>query len=176
MKRSFDLVQRSNQFGAMKHTIEQLRELVSYDREAGKITRNQDGVVLGYRRGGTMKNPYEGVSVEGVAYYTHRLAWALETGAWPAHQIDHRDHNRQNNRWDNLREATHTEQMMNRKPPKHNKTGLKGVCRHKSGLYGARIRKDGRQRSLGYYACPAAAHFAYVVAADNLFGEFARFR
>lgn len=97
------------------------------------------------------------------------------TGEWPAHQIDHRDHNRQNNRWDNLREATAAQQLMNRKPPRHNKTGLKGVCRHVSGRYGARIRKDGRQRSLGYYSCPAAAHFAYVVEADKLFGDFARF-
>lgn len=156
--------------------VERLREEVTYDPDTGLFTRRYDGKVLGHKRGGNAEaGHYVGITVAGKQLYAHRAAWAYMRGIWPTYQIDHRDHDRQNNRWRNLRQATHAEQMMNRKPPRHNKTGLKGVCRHKSGLYAARIRKDGRQRSLGYYSCPAAAHFAYVIEADKLFGDFARF-
>jgi hypothetical protein len=37
-----------------------------------------------------------------------------------------------------------------------------------------RIMYKGSRRFLGYFSCPAAAHFAYVIAADKYFGEFAR--
>lgn len=159
-------------------TAEQLRAEVSYDPETGIFVRRSDGKQLGHKRGGNAeRGHYVGILVAGEQLYAHRAAWCYMTGEWPAHTVDHRDLDRQNNRWGNLRHATPAQQNMNNPVPKHNQTGLKGVCIHKpSGLYGARIRKDGRQRSLGYYNCPAAAHFAYVVAAEQMFGEFARGR
>lgn len=156
---------------------QRLRELVSYDPDTGVFTRRADGAVLGHKRGGSGDATYVGIMVDGEQIYAHRAAWAYMTGEWPSHTVDHRDTDRQNNRWGNLRAATHQQQNANCKVRRHNQTGLKGVCIHKStGLYGARIRKDGRQRSLGYYRCPAAAHFAYLIEADRLFGEFARGR
>lgn len=156
-------------------TADQLRAHTHYDPETGIFTRRADGVRLGHKRGGEAGRNYVGIMVLGQQLYAHRAAWCYMTGGWPAHTVDHRDTDRQNNRWSNLRAATQAQQLMNRKMPKHNQSGLKGVCMHRrSGLFGARIRKDGRQISLGYYSCPAAAHFAYLVAADRMFGEYAR--
>ncbi len=38
----------------------------------------------------------------------------------------------------------------------------------------AEIMADGKSRKVGSFDCPAAAHFAYIIAADKLHGEFAR--
>jgi hypothetical protein len=69
------------------------------------------------------------------------------------------------NRWCNLREATAQENLRNQGLRPCNKLGLKGVSLHKHGKYRAAIKVNKKQISLGYYKCPAAAHFAYVVAA-----------
>ena len=39
----------------------------------------------------------------------HNVAWAMMTGAWPEHEIDHEDRDPSHNQWDNLRAATHAE-------------------------------------------------------------------
>ena len=49
-------------------------------------------------------NGYLAFSIAGVHYYEHRLVWAWVTGADPAQHIDHRDRNRTNNRFWNLRD------------------------------------------------------------------------
>ena len=38
----------------------------------------------------------------------------------------------------------------------------------------SQIRKNGKVYNLGYFNCPAAASFAYQIAADKLHKEFAR--
>lgn len=39
---------------------------------------------------------------KGKAYRTHRIIWLITYGAWPSKHIDHGDHNRKNNRLNNL--------------------------------------------------------------------------
>ena len=57
----------------------------------------------------------------------------------------------------------------------HNKLGIKGVCyKPRLGLYHAQIKKDGKVRGLGHYETPEEAHAAYVKAATEVHGEFAR--
>ena len=87
--------------------------------------------------------------------------------------IDHRDGDRANNRWDNLRCATRSENNANRALQRNNCSGFKGVSL-KSGKWRARIRKHGRLFALGVFQTPQAAHAAYVAAARRLFAEFAR--
>lgn len=48
------------------------------------------------------------------SYLAHRVAFYLMTGRWPDDQLDHINRIKADNRWDNLREATHSENMMNR--------------------------------------------------------------
>lgn len=147
--------------------IDLLRATLHYDPDTGIFT-DQSGEVLGHDMGGRPGRRYVGVSWVGGRDYAHRLAWAYMTGSQPPTQLDHKDRDRRNNAWGNLRAATATQNLMNRLVRADSRTRLKGVVRHVSGCYGARLRG----KSLGYFNCPAAAHFAYVVAADRAFGEY----
>lgn len=94
------------------------------------------------------------------------------TGLWPVELIDHRDRNGHNNKWANLRPATYTQNQGNRR----RQTKLKGVyfdARRNTWRTGITNWEGKRVKSLGTFNCPAAAHFAYLVAADKKFGSFA---
>ena len=54
-------------------------------------------------------NGYVSIRIQGKAYLAHRLAWLITYGKMPKKDIDHIDRNRQNNRIDNLREVTASE-------------------------------------------------------------------
>lgn len=111
----------------------------------------------------------------------HRVAWALHYGRFPKQLIDHRNGNPHDNRIENLREATHSENAMNapRKSGRVSK-GPKGVFPHlplRDGtpMWRACIQADGQWKHLGRFRSEEAALEAYIVAALTLHGEFARF-
>lgn len=107
--------------------------------------------------------------------YMHRLILGLHHG--DARKGDHRDTSHTlDNRRSNLRICTWAEQQMNRRMPKHNTTGFKGVhLLRKSGMYRARIRVRGELISLGTRPTAIEAYRElYVPAAIRLHGEFAR--
>ncbi len=66
-------------------------------------------------RNSTKKRHSLEIGINGALYCSHRLAWLWMTGTWPKQEIDHRDNNPMNNKWENLREATHAQNMLNRK-------------------------------------------------------------
>ena len=164
----------------MELTQERLKELLRYDPETGLFYWLQDRGVrkTGYVAGCT-KRTYVAISVDNKIYRGHLLAWFYMTGEWPDPFVDHKDLNKHHNAWDNLREATKSQNMANVGKIKSNKSGLKGVSRYRAGeKYGkpwqASIGKDGKSKHLGHFATKEEAHAAYVVAAQNIFGEFAR--
>ncbi|MGZ5988750.1 MAG: HNH endonuclease [Rhizomicrobium sp.] len=106
--------------------------------------------------------------------YLHLIVWALRTGAWSEHIVDHRNTIRSDCRFSNLREATSSQNNRNVGPYRNNKTGLKGVVA-KRNKFSARIYDNGKNRWLGVFDTAAAAHEAYKAAALKLHGEFARF-
>ena len=57
----------------------------------------------------------------------HRVVWALHHGRWPADMIDHIDTDRTNNRIENLREATTSENGCNSRLSSASTTGVKGL-------------------------------------------------
>lgn len=155
-----------------------LRVLVRYEPETGEFylreRLNYRGEPLPSRRiGHGSGNGYRYVSIEGRRYGAHRLAWLYMTGRWPEHQIDHRDGNRANNAFGNLREATMLANSGNRGPNKNNRSGYKGVFAHGS-RWAAQISINGRHTHLGIFDDPAAAGAAYERAAREHFGDFAR--
>lgn len=109
------------------------------------------------------------------AYLTHRLAWLWMMGEWPSHEVDHINGIKNDNRWCNLRAATRSQNCANARIQKSNTSGLKGASfKTREGMYEARISKDGKARHLGYFATAGEAHAAYLAAAQNLHGDFAR--
>lgn len=117
---------------------------------------------------------YIKIYIDGVNYYAHRLAWFYVYGVWPDPEIDHKDTVRGNNKWENLREGTRSQNEANIKVRSANPTCLKGVTLRKDGKFASRLMVNYKERWLGLFDCPAAAHFAYVIEADKAFGEFAR--
>lgn len=65
----------------------------------------------------------------GVRYVmAHRVVWELHNGPIPAGlEVDHRDLNKQNNRIENLRLATRSDNRCNTAPYASNKEGVKGL-------------------------------------------------
>lgn len=98
-------------------------------------------------------------------FKAHRLAWFYVTGAWPENFVDHRNGTRHDNRFRNLREASRTSNGENqRKAHTGNPSGYLGVSLTEYGRYNARIRINGKLKSLGTYDDPIVAHKVYLKA------------
>jgi hypothetical protein len=124
------------------------------------------GVLSGYG--------YQIISIDNCRYLAHRLAFLHAHGRWPADEIDHINSYRTDNRLENLREASRSENQRNSKRHADNVSGKKGVCWHKSvRKWRANIFSDGIHRHLGYFTTPEAAHAAYCAAAREQYGDFA---
>lgn len=101
----------------------------------------------------------------------HRLIWRMVTGD-DIPEIDHRDGNRADNRWKNLRPATRSQNQHNRRCNSR-RTGLKGTTKQPlANSYFARIKIEGKPIYLGSFKTEAEAHAAYCAAARKYFGEF----
>ncbi len=107
----------------------------------------------------------------------HQVVWAIVTGEWPGREIDHKNTIRSDNRFDNLRQATATENQRNKRFY-GNTAGFKGVYKNNpaypNSTYRATIMVDGKYQYLGTFKTAEDAHAAYCAATERLFGEFAR--
>lgn len=88
--------------------------------------------------------------------------------------VDHIDGNGLNNRRENLRLASPSQNARNRSIQKNSTTGYKGVS-PKGKSYQARITIDGNTICLGTFPTPELAALAYAEAALKHHKEFARF-
>jgi hypothetical protein len=151
--------------------IEYLRERFSYDPDTGVLAwRN------GQRAGqeaGRKGNHQAFLRFNGRRHsiLVHRIAFALMTGRWPPHDIDHRNGISTDNRWDNLRAATRAENTQNLGGPYRNgSTGVLGVHRIVNRLkpWRARIGINGGKCSLGCFPTKEEAYQAYLRAKKEL--------
>lgn len=115
------------------------------------------------------------ICIDRVEYLAHRLAWLYEHGEWPDKNIDHINGDPSDNRIENLRLSNQSQNGGNSKMPKNNTSGFKGVswCKLRD-KWKSYIKVSRKYIHLGYFDCPAAASFAYQIAADIHFGDFAR--
>jgi len=90
-------------------------------------------------------------------------------------EIDHINMVKDDNRISNLRECTRSQNNANRLTCKSNKSGAKGVCRHKqTGKWMAKMTKDNKSIHLGLFENIEDAAQAYAEAAKKYHGEFMR--
>lgn len=167
-------------------TAEEARELLDYDPDTGvliwkhkvEVTR-EDRIFnkrfAGKEAGYKDERAYIQVRIDGVIYYAHRLIWLIVTGKWPADEVDHINSQKTDNRFCNLREATHKENSANKRTRISSKSKTKGVHWHaQSKKWRAYIRIDKKQIHLGLFETIEAASAAYAKAASDAYGEFAR--
>jgi hypothetical protein len=105
------------------------------------------------------------------SYLAHRLIWKLVTGEEPREEIDHKDNDPANNRWSNLREATHQQNVWNSKSATGHAKGI--YYRHDRGYWRAEIQIGGRTIGLGNFDTEQEANDAYFAAAQRHYGQFA---
>lgn len=118
--------------------------------------------------------PYRKVSVMRKTMYVHHVVFLLHHGFLPK-RIDHKDGNSINNKIENLRAATQSQNIANSKLSKLSTSGYKGVTwRKDTEKWQAQLHCDGKHISLGSHATKEQAHEAYKVASSKYFGEFAR--
>lgn len=158
-------------------TAERARELLHYDPETGILRWR---IRRGPKRAGSIATRstsagYIRVGLDCRTYYAHRVMWLMQTGEWPDKEIDHINGVRTDNRWANLRHATHAQNGRNRRRQRDNTSGFTGVYLHKpTKRWRARINVAGKRISLGYHDTPELAHAAYAGATKAHYGEFAR--
>lgn len=143
-----------------------LRSCLRYDGKTGAFFW-LSGKTIGKRAGCNMRDGYRTVTIDRKMYYEHRLVWLYVTGAWPAKQIDHKDGDKANNRFENLREATAAENAQNRVAYRTNKAGLQGVALIRN-KYVAQIKAGATHLRLGVFTSAEAAHAAYREAKRHL--------
>lgn len=160
-------------------SYKELIERLSYDPSSGlffwKIKRKK--VNPGDKAGSVDGKGYVKIVFRRKRFSAHRLAWIYFHGSINNDQhLDHINGNRSDNRMCNLRIATQLENVRNKKMQHNNKSGFKGVCRHKkNNNFVASIGVDNKNIHLGCFSTAEEAHAAYCEAATKLFGAFANF-
>lgn len=153
-----------------------LKKILHYNPDTGDFIWliSRGGRKRGAKAGRILKDRYRGLKILKRSYLEHRLAWFYQTGRWPPGEMDHKNLNRDDNRWDNLRLATASQNQYNTKVRRG--SPFKGVTWHaKAGAWQAQVKWQGRNRYLGLFDTEKGAAAAYAAFAAKHFAEWARF-
>jgi hypothetical protein len=151
-------------------TQEYLKSILSYDPETGVFVRKiktTNSVKIGDMAGYITPYGYISISINRKRQQAHRLAWFYIYGEFPKYDIDHINGIRHDNRIENLRLATRSENMQNLKKAKsdNKSTGLLGTFLDKrDGRIYARIKINKNLIHLGCFETKEEAHEAYLTA------------
>lgn len=122
----------------MNLTQDYLWEILDYDQFTGKLfwkSRKSENWNTRYagKEAFTAINGrgYLCGTILGKQYRKHRVIWLWQQG-WSPPYIDHIDHDKTNNKMENLRAVTKLENEKNQPLRKENKSGRTGVCYDKS--------------------------------------------
>lgn len=172
-------------------SLELVRQLIRYEPETGNLywlprpesmfDAPRDAIAFNGRFAGREaftaigSHGYKNGRVLGCTLLAHRLIWALETGHWPKDQIDHVNGIRTDNRIENLREASNSQNSMNQGVRADNTSGHKGVCWHSGAKkWRAYINLNGKRTHLGFFSCARMAGAAYAKANKTMHRDYGR--
>ena len=157
----------------MKETPSQARlnELLSYDPDTGDLRWKVDRG--GKAKSGDLIRPRCQMKVCGETHIMARVIWKLVTGRDSNVYIDHVNRNPNDNRWSNLREATHGQNARNCSTRKDSPLGIKGVYvyQHDKSRFIATVRCRGKSHHVGVFDTLEEATVARQKKAKELHGE-----
>jgi hypothetical protein len=146
------------------------REDGVFIRKVSTSNRVKVGDVVGWK---TVNGKYIGLWVNGTSQLMHRMVFLYHHGYVPKY-IDHIDNDGTNNRIENLREATHSQNLFNTKRRKTNKSGVKNVIWCKSSnKWGVYLQVRGKQTYFGVYEDLELAELVAMEAREKYQGQFA---
>jgi hypothetical protein len=160
-------------------TQSELKEFVHYDSNTGIFTwiKSTAKCIKIGSVAGSIGDGYIRLKIKYKSYRAHRLAWLYMMGEFPEKglEIDHKNMNRSDNRWVNLRCATKAQNMQNRAVFTNSKSGLKGVSWDKDAKkWRARLFINGINKHLGFALTPEKAFELYKNAAEAHHKSFFR--
>ena len=132
-----------------------LHEELRYDKATGELywkykRKNQRETTepAGY----TDPKGYIYLKINNRRYAAHRIIWCMINGEWPNGLIDHENQNPSDNRIDNLRIASRSDNAKNTKVRRDNSSGVIGVYWHRNKKrWVARINVNRKRIELGGY-------------------------
>lgn len=137
----------------------------------GRGRPHKAGEVAGWQDAGG----YISIGFDGRTYRRARLAILLMTGEWPPKgtEPDHKNRVRTDDRWDNLRLATRSQQSQNQKRDIAPKSGCRGVYWNSNRrMWYPRIQLDGKTIHFGYTEDLPLAIAIRKEAEAKYFGKF----
>lgn len=116
------------------------------------------------------------IQVMGQRFFAHQVIWIMFHEDLPPAPltIDHEDLNPLNNRIENLRVASPTEQQANSLLQSNNTSGFKGVSYNPNKNKGKPFRAVCKNKHIGWFKTAEEAAEAYDAETVKLFGSFAK--
>ena len=157
-------------------TQEFLKKHFEYrDGHLWRIKPTANNVKVGQQFGCYDSKGYRIGKLKGKLYKEHRLIWLYHNSKWPEDQLDHINRIKDDNRIENLREATAQQNQFNKKSW--------GKTSSYKGVYWQKQRKKWRAHyyykskpyHLGYYTTEDEAAEAYRKATEHLHKEYASY-
>jgi hypothetical protein len=161
-------------------TPELIRKVLTYFPDEGRfIWNDRDDIHWSVNRrfsgkeAGCINNKlgYRVIRIKNVLLQASIVAWLYQTGEWPSLEIDHKNQIKDDDRWQNLRLATHSQNNANKRAQSNNISGYLGVSRTKNKWF-SRIVCKGKSYYLGVFDDEESAYEAYRRKKIELFGEF----
>jgi hypothetical protein len=152
-------------------TQSKLLEMFDYRDDGNLVHRHtvQGGKRMGEVAGSPHNMGYRQITICRKKYLIHRLVWLYHYGNIPD-QLDHINGKRSDNRIENLRECTYSQNHGNKRMNRNNTTGYKGVFLDKrDGFWMVYVAHQYIGRSLSIQE----AAVMYDKAAKKHFGKFA---
>jgi hypothetical protein len=127
---------------------------------------------LGNAAGSLNSKGYLNTKINGKLYLNHRIIFLMFNGYLPQY-IDHIDNNRLNNRVENLRPATLSQNSCNTKIAKNNTSGVKGVFWQKK-KWRVELTVKGKKKRFGCYDSLELAELVATEARNKYHQNYAR--
>ena len=145
-------------------SFDRIHHLFDYDPLKGKlirkVTTSHNTAPAGSVVKGTLEvQGYRRIKIDGRVYKYHRVVWFHQTGEWPV-EIDHINRVKDDNRIENLRAVSRSENQQNKTETSYNTSGCKGVRKVRNGWVSV-IFSNGNRFHLGTFATFEDAVAAY---------------
>ena len=156
-------------------TQQQANSLFHYSNgELTRISVISKKTKIGDVPGWIGKRGYKYLNIYNKKYYVHRVIWLMHYGYLPKF-IDHIDGNRLNNRIENLRACTLSENSCNSKIRSDSTSKIKGVNWFKpKQKWRARVSLNKKEYHFGYFLTKEEAENAVIIGRKKIHREFAR--